>query len=224
MRTITASCSAGGSDSRLRHLLVHFCLALAASSPKTTFGDHLVCCPRINFSRRHNAVQEVLADMVRMSGVSCEREAPLPEAAEAGSIRPADLLLGSGASGKPLAIDLTVAHGWTAAERNNSQQASTKEVSRERWRTFLKKREDAKHKTYDTACGKVGWKFKAMAFGTWGGLGPEASSQLETLVRRAGAWQTGDLRLSQQESLRLGVGVALMREMCVLLEHKNALF
>ena len=87
----------------------------------------------------------------------------------------------------------------------------------------MRRREDDKHHTYDTPCKKVGWDFKAMAFGMWGGLGPEANSQLEKLVKRAGAWQTGDLRTSQQESYRLSVGVAFMREVTVLLEHKSSL-
>ena len=132
------------------------------------FGDHLVCCAHINFSQRHSAVQDVLADVVRQSGVSCEREAPFPALVGAGAIRPADLLLGSGVGGKPLAIDLTVSHGWTAYERRNPQQAMAKEVSRERWRKFLKKREDEKQATYDDVYGKAGWQFKAMAFGLWG--------------------------------------------------------
>ena len=36
--------------------------------PCDLFGDHLLCCARNNFSRRHNAVQEAIANLLQASG------------------------------------------------------------------------------------------------------------------------------------------------------------
>ena len=74
---------------------------------------------------------------------------------------------------------------------------------------------------YDDHCAAVGWRFKVLALGTWGGLGPEGAAILDTLITRAAAWQVGDLRTGQKEQYRQSVGLALMREIFALLERKN---
>ena len=55
-------------------------------------GDHLLCCRRINFTRRHQAVQEALAGVLTDAGQPFEREVPVPNCPD-GQLRPADLLL-----------------------------------------------------------------------------------------------------------------------------------
>ena len=60
-----------------------------------------------------------------------------------------------------------------------------------------------------------------MAFGTWGGQGPEGARILQRLSQRAAGWQEGDLRSSMAEQGRQAVGVALMRQVWRLLEAKN---
>ena len=62
-----------------------------------------------------------------------------------------------------------------------------------------------------------------MAFGTWGGQGPEAAKLLHRIVQRAAAWQEGDLRLGRQDEIRCAVGLALMRQVWRLLGSKNFL-
>ena len=63
-----------------------------------------------------------------------------------------------------------------------------------------------------------------MAFGTWGGLGPEGSRVLHRLAKRAASWQEGELRSLRQSEVLENVGLALMRQVWKLLANKNHLF
>ena len=94
-------------------------------------------------------------------------------------------------------------------------------MTREKWRSFLRRREEHKHQKYDVACAMANWDFKAMAFGTWGGMGPEGAKILHRLSNRAASWQEGDLRASLQEQGKMAVGLALMRQTWSYLETKN---
>ena len=129
------------------------------------FGDHLLCCPRNNFALRHNALQEALCKVLLQSGQQHQKEVPLREGV-APDLRPADILLQAWTDGSPCAVDITVTHGWSVAERGRP--------ARDNWRPFLRKREERKHVKYDGPCRESGWTFAAMALGTWGGHGPEA--------------------------------------------------
>ena len=60
-----------------------------------------------------------------------------------------------------------------------------------------------------------------MAFGTWGGYGPEGYKVLSTLVKRAAAWQEGSARAAKQDELFGVVGVALMTQVWATLFNKN---
>ena len=117
---------------------------------------------------------------------------------------------------RPTAIDIAVAHGWQLVEQRR--------VTRERWRSFLRRKEQAKHSKYDAACKKAGWGFLAAAFGTWGGLGSEAGRVLHRLVKRAAGWQEGELRAARQHELMEVVGLAQMRQVWCLLGNKNDFF
>ena len=179
-------------------------------------GDHLVCCVRNNYSRRHNAVQEALGGLLQEAGQGWGKEVPLPDPLDA-AIRPADMLIKCWTEGKDTAVDLTLSHGWQVAERSDGP------AGRERWRSFLRKKERKKHERYDACCLRAGWGFQAMAFGTWGGLGPEAGKVLHRITQRAAGWQEGDLRSSLQEQGRQVVAVALTRQVWRLLDGKNLL-
>jgi hypothetical protein len=179
------------------------------------FGDHLLCCARNNYTKRHQAVQDSLFELCTSSGQGCAREVALPDCPD-GELRPADLLLSAFQAGAPTAVDLTVAHGWQASE----QQA----VTRERWRTFLRRKEQAKHAKYDAPCKRAGWGFLAVALGTWGGLGPEGARLVHRLAKRAASWQEGDLRGAKQHELLQNIGLALMRQVWSLLGNKNHFF
>jgi len=62
-----------------------------------------------------------------------------------------------------------------------------------------------------------------MAFGTWGGLGPEGAKMLARIVKRAAGWLEGDLRASRQAEIRYSIGLTLMRQVWELLAGKNYL-
>ena len=61
---------------------------------------------RLNFSRRHNALQDCLAVLLQEAGQGVAIEVPLPECPE-GGLRPADLLLRQWTRGKDTALDVT---------------------------------------------------------------------------------------------------------------------
>jgi hypothetical protein len=88
----------------------------------------------------------------------------------------------------------------------------------------LRRKEQAKHAKYDAPCKQAGWGFLAAAFGTWGGMGPEASRVVHRLVKRAAGWQEGELRAARQREILEGIGLALMRQIWNLLANKNHFF
>ena len=180
------------------------------------FGDHLLCCARINFQARHAAMQEGLANLLAEAGQGVAREVPLPVPADSphARLRPADLLLRAWSNGVDTAVDLTISHGWQATE-------SSGPVSRERWRSFLTRKEREKHAKYDGACESVGWRFLAMALGTWGGVGPEGVKILHRALKRSAGWLEGEPRAARQEELRLNFGYVLMSQIWDMLEAKN---
>ena len=146
------------------------------------FGDHLLCCPRNNYSHRHGAVQEALVNCLVEAGQDVQKEAKIEDGDEEDrGLRPADLKLLHWEGGRHLAVDLTISHAWQASEqvRGNANPA----VTREKFRRFLTRLEAAKHAKYDKACTNQGWAFKAMAFGTWGGVGPEGAKLLHRIVK-----------------------------------------
>ena len=133
-------------------------------------GDHLLCCRRNNYTNRHSAVQEALAAMLVEAGQPFGREVMIPEYAE--NLRPADLLLKSWLAGTDVAVNLTVSHGI------NSHICH----KRKRWRGFLTRKERTKKEKYILPCQQAGWAFLPMAFGTWGGMGPEAGAGQSSCV------------------------------------------
>ena len=175
-----------------------------------------MCCKHINFNRRHFAVQNALLNIMQAANQGCQREVSFPEQMGSNQ-KPADLLIAAWEDGQEVAVDLTVTHAWQAAERT----INATDVTRERWRSFLRRKEREKHAENDDVCKRVGWKCRAMAFGTWGGMGPEGAKLLARMAQRGAGWQDNELRTSLQEELRLSVGVALMREIWVLLDQKN---
>ena len=176
--------------------------------------DYLLCCVRNNFSNRHNAVQEALCELLTSSGQGHTREVQIPSSPD-GELRPADILLSAFQGGAPTALDITVAHGWQASESTT--------VSREKWRTFLRRKETAKHSKYDAPCKAAGWGFLAVAFGTWDGLRQKGARTLHRLVKRAASWQEGGLRAPKQHELLEGIGLSFMRQIWRLLGNRNHL-
>ena len=188
-------------------------LCCGCQTPVDAFGDHLLCCPRINFAARHNALEDALAEVLREAGQGVGVEVAIP-GTEDSALRPADLLLRNWHAGQDTAVDLTVVHAWQA------QEASA--VSRERWRSFLTRKEAAKVAKYQAICAEAGWAFTPAAFGTWGGHGPQAAKLVARACKMVAAWHEGDLRASRQEEARQKLGLTLMRAVWSLLEVKNA--
>ena len=176
-------------------------------------GDHLLCCKRNNFSKRHLAVQDALAAILSDAGQPFHKEVVIPECPD-GQLRPADLLLTGWQGGQDTAVDVTVVHGWQQSEQSANP-------TRERWRTFLTRKERAKTDKYMRACQAAGWAFTPMAFGTWGGLGPEAAKLLGRATQRAASRLEGDFRTRRKEELRINLGLALVRHVWALLNNKN---
>jgi hypothetical protein len=177
------------------------------------YGDHLLCCRRNNFNNRHAAVQECLSGILTESGQGHTREVRIPNVPDS-QCRPADLLLRAWDNGTDTAMDLTICHGWQTSEQTTA-------VKRDMWRQFLCRKEKDKHQKYDALCRQAQWSFRALAFGTWGGVGPEAAKSLHRILKRAAGWQEGDLRAARQEELRQALGLTLMRHVWRLLESKN---
>ena len=115
------------------------------------FGDHPVSCPRNNFWRRHNAVQEHLLSLASQAGVPHVREAPLEKARRRGrlqpNLRPADVLLRRWAGGKDSAVDCTVSH---------PAQVSELPLSGDKARSFLRRLEQDKVRKYEEICENEG--------------------------------------------------------------------
>ena len=178
------------------------------------YGDHLLRCIRLNFSRRHNALQDCLAVLLQDSGQGVAREVPLPDCPE-GDLRPADLLLRNWCQGRDTAVDVTISHAWSAQEESGSLPPT-----RERWRKHLVRKEAAKVARYQAPCRHHGWAFQPAAFGSWGGLGPEAPRLLHRVTKRVAGWLDGDLRADRQEEAREQVGLVLMKGILEMLEGK----
>ena len=151
--------------------------------------------------------------MLTESGQGHTREVRIPNVPDS-QCRPADLLLRAWDNGSDTAMDLTICHGWQASEQTSS-------VKRDRWRHFLCRKEKEKHQKYDVLCRQAEWSFRALAMGTWGGVGPEGANILQRILKRAAGWQEGDLRPARQEELRQRIGLTLMRHVWRLLERKN---
>jgi hypothetical protein len=177
-------------------------------------GDHLLCCKHNNYALRHNAVQDAFCALLSEAGVPFQKEVAIPGQA-VGGLRPADALA---QFAKPLAVDVTIGHGWQASERVDAATlAGRGDATREKWRRFLIDNEGKKHAKYDVACAAAGWDFTPMAFGTWGGVGPEAAKLLARIIGLAAGWREVDLRPWRKEELRQRFFLALYRQVCRLL-------
>ena len=177
------------------------------------FGDHLLCCKRNNFLHRHTALQEGLAVLLAESGQSFTKEVTIPQCPD-GQLRPADILIPGWDNGRDTALDVTLVHGWQSA-----MQSTT--VTRERWRSFLRRKEQLKHQRYDNACRRAQWSFQALAMGTWGGMGPEGARVFHRILKRAASWLEGDMRAERQEELKRSFGLSVTRHVWRLLDAKN---
>ena len=180
--------------------------------PPAVLSSQQFCCPP------HGCARHASTTLAQEAGQGVTKEVPIPSAGS--SLRPADLLITNWSNGRDTAVEITVCHGWQLGEQRTHTNAAQVQVSRERWTSFLRRKEEDKHNKYDITCSVARWSFGAMAFGTWGGVGPECAKTLQRITKRAASWQEGDLRASKLEQARLEVGWALMTK---VLNNKNYL-
>ena len=86
-------------------------------------GDHAVCCVKNNITSRHNRETDTLAHLATSAQIPVTREVTVPQTAPDGTqspqqLRPADLLLGMGSTGK-LAVDVTVIHSLAPSQHHS---------------------------------------------------------------------------------------------------------
>ena len=191
-------------------------LCSGCQRPVDVYGDHLVSCPRNNFWRRHNAVQETLLSLASQAGVPHLREAPLERERRRGrllpNVRPADILLRHWAGGKDSAVDCTVSH---------PAQLSEHPLTGDKARSFLRRVEADKLRKYEDICDNEGWDFIPFGMNTWGGVGPHGTSLLNRLARKATAVADEADRREEDDNLRQNLALAVMREVWRLLRRRT---
>ena len=85
------------------------------------------------------------------------------------------------------------------------------------------KKEQAKVLRYGEACKAAGWAFQPAAFGSWGGMGPDAARLVHRITKRVAGWLEGDLRASRQEEARQLLGLTLARGILEMLQGKHSI-
>ena len=88
--------------------------------PLDLAGDHFLCCPKAGFLARHRDIQDYLGESLSAVKQTFSKEAELQRwngsRRTAPALRPADLLLPAWSEGRPLAVDITVAHSCQLTE------------------------------------------------------------------------------------------------------------
>ena len=181
-------------------------------TPVDIFGDHVVCCIKNNIQRRHVALQDSLAQLVRDAGLTCSKEQGTGD-----GTRPGDLFIPRWDADGPAGIDTTV---------RCPSAPSHPLLNPERLQQWKETQEQDKHKKYDAACRRAGWIFHAFVMDTWGGLAPEATKVMTKLMpqilgnalddhrrtKEASAWQ----RLSFPVMAQIGKQLAVMLSLPLL--------
>ena len=172
-----------------------------------------MCCRQNNFSARHGALQDSLLLVLGMAKQPAEREQPLRQANTSRvlrqHLRPADILLRGWASGRDVAVDVTIAHPLQLAELAWQVDKA---------KSFLRHREQLKVDKYEAACLLEGWGFLPMAFSTWATPRPGAFGLLSRILRQAAAGADADDRSTRLSDLRDTITQSLMRQVVQLLE------
>ena len=131
------------------------------------FRDHAVSCMRNGINQLHQAAQDWLLKSARSAGITCSREAELPD-----KDRPADVLFHNWSGDGPLAVDLTVSHPLRPSEAQPTPEGVRKSMIAQ---------EDHKCKKYSRKCAQVGWGFMPLAIHPFGGLTPTGTQFLHRL-------------------------------------------
>jgi hypothetical protein len=171
------------------------------------YGDHLLCCNHNNFSKRHNAIQNILLDALHAARIPHQREVPLSRhnttLSLQSQLRPADILLPCWSNSRDLAVDITISH---------PAQKSEMPFTTEKAKAFLRRKEKEKHDKYDSPCRTEGWDFTPLALDSWGSCGPLSTPILHRLITRCANHVPVRYRGQVQDEVRQRISLALMRQ------------
>ena len=131
----------------------------------------MVCCTKNDIQRRHVALQQSLAGLIRDFGYSCELEKGFGDGSRA-----ADILIPRWDSDGPAAIDVTVR--CPLAPHNPVRDPSLLP----RWQL---QQEGDKQRKYGEGCERMGWSFHPFVVDTFGALAPSDRAFMATLTKRA---------------------------------------
>jgi len=165
------------------------------SAPTDCYGDHFVCCKRVEFHSRHLAVVSSLTKMMDASGLRVANEVTVSN-----KKRPADIFVSHWSDNGPLAVDVTVTHPLSPSLGMSVSAA----------RSALEIKEQRKVQKSSDICTEVGLEFAPFALSTFGELGRRASDILSTVVDLYAA-RHDLLRSLAAFRLRQLIQVALMR-------------
>ena len=126
-------------------------------TPMDLHGDHVVCCAKNDIQRRHVALQQALADLVREAGYACELEKGFGDGSRA-----ADILIPRWDTDGPAAVDVTVR--CPRAPHHPVHDPSL-------YTLWQRAQEDDKTTKYGDGCRRKGWAFYPFVVDTWGGGG-----------------------------------------------------
>ena len=96
------------------------------------FGDHILCCDRVEFYTRHEAVVNILTRFIRASGDQVANDVGIH-----GRKRPADLFIARWSEELPVAVDIPVTHPLAPCLGFNVRLARGAVAAKER-QTFAK--------------------------------------------------------------------------------------
>ena len=170
-------------------------------------GHHLVCCHKLNLTRRHGAVQDVLVTLSRDAGLVCRKEVRAED-----NSRPGDIFYPRFTVDGPGAVDVTV--------RNPMVGGIPLDLTE-----WHERQEDEKCRKYSAACRRRGWEFVPFVMDVYGGSGPAARTVMSKIVelgkgqveswaqrtREATVWQTLTLALMREVGRQLAHAVHAQR-------------
>ena len=119
--------------------------------------------------------------------------------------RPADVLLPSWSSGRPLAVDVSVSHPQQAPTTTAARRGKTASA------LAVAARENAKIARYDSACRNAGADFLPLVCCAYGGWASSSQRFLKTLAHRLAAKARGTAALVHANTLRV-LSATLWRE------------
>ena len=192
------------------------CPLPGCSEDLDAFGDHLVCCAHNHTTRRHNALRDAWAGLLRSAAIPHQREV-----VATCCFRPADILLEGWNSGEDVAVDITISHPMSAANYPLMPECAAR---------HLKVKEVNKRRKHAATCRHVRWACHPAAYSPWGGQGPLAGSLLREVSKRAGADGTSWTRRARAGEMRQHLSLTLMREVarqldarCLLADQLDAI-